>query len=111
MMACLGITGAMQTAPTAAMEVLFGLPPLHLHLEVETRADIYRLYCNYQWKLKSAGSGQAYVYMTQGMKKEPILQMGTDRIIPIHVYDKHFTVRFPDRSEWKDSFQPDRKGH
>jgi hypothetical protein len=28
--ACLGITGEMKTAPTAAMEVLLGLPPLHL---------------------------------------------------------------------------------
>jgi hypothetical protein len=36
--------------------------------------------------------------MTQGMKKEPILQMGTDRMIPKHVYDK------------PDGFQPDRKG-
>jgi hypothetical protein len=30
-MACLGITGAMRTAPTAAIEVLLGLAPLHLH--------------------------------------------------------------------------------
>jgi hypothetical protein len=29
-MACLGITGAMRMAPTAAMEILLGLPPLHL---------------------------------------------------------------------------------
>jgi hypothetical protein len=28
--ACLGITGAMRSGPTAAMEVLLGLPPLHL---------------------------------------------------------------------------------
>jgi hypothetical protein len=36
--------------------------------------------------------------------------MGTGRMIPRHVYDKLFIVRFPDRSEWKDGFQPDRKG-
>jgi hypothetical protein len=34
---CLGITGAMRTAPTAAMEVLLGLPPLHLQVEAEAR--------------------------------------------------------------------------
>jgi hypothetical protein len=28
--ACLGITGAIRTAPTAAIEILLGLPPLHL---------------------------------------------------------------------------------
>jgi hypothetical protein len=26
------------------------------------------------------------------------------------VHDKPFTIRFPDRSEWKVGFQPDRKG-
>jgi hypothetical protein len=48
--------------------------------------------------------------MTPDMEKEPILQMGTDKMIPRHVYSEPFTVRFPDRSEWKDGFQPDRKG-
>jgi hypothetical protein len=44
------------------------------------------------------------------MKEEPILQMGTDKMIPRHVYDKPFTVRFPYISEGKDGFQPNRKG-
>jgi hypothetical protein len=48
--------------------------------------------------------------MTQDMKKEPILQMGTDKMILRHAYGKALTVRFPDRSEWKDGFHPDRKG-
>jgi hypothetical protein len=75
-MACLGITGAIRTAPTAAIEVLLGLPPLHLQLEAEARAGIYRLHCNEQWKPKSKGFG--HTYMTQDLEKEPILQMGTD---------------------------------
>jgi hypothetical protein len=44
------------------------------------------------------------------MEKEPILQMGSDKIIPRHVYDKPFTIKFPDRCEWKKGCQPDRKG-
>jgi hypothetical protein len=36
--------------------------------------------------------------------------MGTDKMIPRHVYGKAFTVRLPDRSEWNDRFHPDRKG-
>jgi hypothetical protein len=48
--------------------------------------------------------------MTQDMKKEPTLQMGSDKMIPRHVYDKPFIIRLPDRSEWKKVFQPDRKG-
>jgi hypothetical protein len=44
--------------------------------------------------------------MTQDMKKEPILQIGSDRMIPRHVYDKPFMIRFPDRSESKEGFMP-----
>jgi hypothetical protein len=60
-MACLGITGAMRTDPTAAMEVLLGLPPLHLQVEAEARIGNYRLRCNDQWKPKSEGFGHAYL--------------------------------------------------
>jgi hypothetical protein len=72
--ACLGITGAIRTAPTAAIEVLLGLPPLHLQVEVETKAGNYRLHGSDQWKPKSEGFG--HVLMTWDMKIEPILQMG-----------------------------------
>jgi hypothetical protein len=41
--------------------------------------------------------------MTQDMEKEK-------KMITRHVYDKPLTIRFPDRSEWKNGFQPDRKG-
>jgi hypothetical protein len=44
------------------------------------------------------------------MEKERILQMGSDKMIPRHVYDKPFTTRFPDRSEWKKGYQLDRNG-
>jgi hypothetical protein len=47
-MACLGITGAMRTAPTAAMVVLLRLPPLHLQVKAEAKIGSYRLRCNEQ---------------------------------------------------------------
>jgi hypothetical protein len=72
-MDCLGITGTMRTAPTAAMEILLELPPLHLQVESEAKVGNYRLCCNDQWKHKSEGFG--HVNMTQDMKKEPIPQM------------------------------------
>jgi hypothetical protein len=107
-MACLGITGAMKTAPTAAIEVLLRLLPLHLQVEVEAKVENYRVLCNKRWKRKSESFGQAYV--TQDMEKEPILQMRSDKMILRHVYDKSFMIRFPDRGEWKKGFQPGRKG-
>jgi hypothetical protein len=39
--------------------------------------------------------------MAQGMAKDTILRMGTDKILR-HIYDKCSIIRFPDRSEWKD---------
>jgi hypothetical protein len=48
MLWCLGITGAMRTSPTAALEILLGLPSLQLQLEEEARAGIYRLQCSDQ---------------------------------------------------------------
>jgi hypothetical protein len=44
------------------------------------------------------------------MEEKPILQMGSDEMLPRHVYDKPFTIRIPDRCEWKKGSQPDRGG-
>jgi hypothetical protein len=49
-MACLGITGAMRTAPTAAMDASVVSPPLHLKVEAEARVGNFRPRCNDQWK-------------------------------------------------------------
>jgi len=42
-LACLAITWAMRTTPTAPM----GLPPLRVTTEVKAKAAIYRLMCNH----------------------------------------------------------------
>jgi hypothetical protein len=67
--ACLGITGEMRTSPTAAIEVLLGLPPLHLQVEAEAKAGNYRLLGNDQWKPKYEDFG--HEYMTQDMTEGP----------------------------------------
>jgi hypothetical protein len=62
----------MRTGPTAAMEVLLGLPPLHLQVKVEAKIGNYRLRCNKQWKPKSEGFGHAYkLPIVQLLKKFP----------------------------------------
>jgi hypothetical protein len=60
-MACLGIIGAMRIAPSTAMEVLLRLPPLHLHVETETKIGNYRLRCNEQLKPESESFGHEYM--------------------------------------------------
>jgi ribonuclease HI len=42
-MVCLAMTGAMRTTPTAGIEAILGLPPLHIFVESVARKDIYRL--------------------------------------------------------------------
>jgi hypothetical protein len=97
-LASLGITGPMRTAPIAATAVLLGLPSLHLKIEAEAQAGIYRLNCNQQWKPKPL----QYGHMSKSWDKmrELILQMGTDKMIPRYAFHKQFTVRLPDRNEW-----------
>jgi hypothetical protein len=84
---CLAITGAMKTNPAAAMEVLLGLPPLHVMIEAEAQAGIYRLMCNQQWKPKFTNFG--HTKKSQDMEHEPILQMGSDRMLPRYATTSH----------------------
>jgi hypothetical protein len=85
----------MKTAPTAAAEDL-GLPPHHLQMEAEAQAGIYGPSFNEQWKHRSIWYG--HMTKVKRMMKEPILQMGIDKITR-YVFHKPFTVRFPNRSE------------
>jgi hypothetical protein len=85
-LACLAITGAMKTTPTAAMEVLLGLRPLRVMTEVEAQAGIYRLMCNQQWKPKSTNFG--HTKQSRDMEHEPILRMGSDRMLLGYAYHK-----------------------
>jgi hypothetical protein len=84
------------------MLTLYGGPELNSR---EVRQNLANCKGWPAWRPKSEGFGHAY--MIQDMEKEPILQMGSDKMIPKYVYDKPFMIRFPDRSE---GFQPDRKG-
>ena len=43
-LACLGITGALRTTPTSAVEALICLPPLELVVLSEVRSVVHRLY-------------------------------------------------------------------
>jgi len=43
-MACLAITGAMKSTPTATMEILLNLTPFDLVILAQTRMALYRLH-------------------------------------------------------------------
>jgi len=47
-LACLAITGVRKMTQRAAMEILLGLPTLHVMTEAEDQSNIYRLMCTHQ---------------------------------------------------------------
>jgi hypothetical protein len=98
----------MKMTPAAAMEVLLGLPPLHVMTEVEDQVAIYRLLCTQQWRPKSTNFGHSK--KLRGLDYELMLQMGSDKTLPRSAYHKPFTVKFPDKCEWQNGFNPDNKG-
>jgi hypothetical protein len=44
------------------------------------------------------------------MEQKPILQMGSERILPRYVYHRPFMVKFPDKCNWQNRFNPESKG-
>lgn len=95
-LACLCITGAMRSSPTAAMETMLNLPPLDIFIKGEARMGAYRLNCNGNWKT------QNHIGHTRimNMIANPILNMGSDVMIPKFSYDKPFEVQL-DWEEWR----------
>ena len=47
--ACMATTGAFPTTPTAAMEMILGLTPLHIFIQTEARKALQRLSANGIW--------------------------------------------------------------
>jgi hypothetical protein len=44
------------------------------------------------------------------MEHEPILLMGTDKIIPRYAYHKSLKIQLPYKSEWQNEFSPNKMG-
>jgi hypothetical protein len=59
------------------------------------RVQDRKLYFTLQRTMEPKSEGFGHAYVSQDMEIKPILQMGYDKMIPRHVYDKHFTIRFP----------------
>jgi ribonuclease HI len=98
-LACINVTGAMRTAPTAALEALLNLTPLHLHIQGEVRVTIQRL-------LHGQGPvtcqhNSINLKLFSELKAHPILGMPEDVTLTIHDFDMKFQVVIPNRDTWK----------
>jgi len=84
-MACIAITRAMKSTPTAAMEVLLNLNPLDLLIMAEARMALYRL----QPVVPKTAAALLSIWKNVG---DPILDMRSDYTIPVYYHSKIFNV-------------------
>ena len=77
--ACLGITRAFRTTPTAALEVAIGLIPLPLWIEGEARASYFRI-CRFDNATQIGNI--AHLNFSRDTVRENMFNMRTDLVIP-----------------------------
>ncbi|KAJ8955141.1 hypothetical protein NQ318_009034 [Aromia moschata] len=98
-LACLGITSAMRTAPSRAIEVLTGLPPLHLVIEHEAMRSAYRLTGLGHWIGEEQTTGHATIW-NKATKNCPVLLMLQDRVEPTICPSPKLGIQIPSRDDW-----------
>jgi hypothetical protein len=89
----------MKMAPTAAIEVVLCLLPFRLKTEAEVQAGIEHTGPGALNNGTQDPHCTRHVSKSQNMMKEPILQVGNDKIILRYAFYKSFTVKLPDKNE------------
>jgi ribonuclease HI len=92
-LACIGITGALRSTPTAGMEVILHLLPLDLHLKSVAAGGAIRLRESGLWKQTDYGHGAV-------LSDFPAIPESIDYATPLIDFGVNYSVRIPDRSAW-----------
>ena len=98
-LACLCITGALKTTPTAAIEVLLNLPPLHIFIQGEARSVMHRLIHNQQHVSKTHNADNRK--LIKELKTHNIMGQPIDATATRYSFHNKFNVIIPDREDWK----------
>ncbi|KAL1447730.1 hypothetical protein WDU94_015574 [Cyamophila willieti] len=99
--ACLGITGAMNTTPTHALDAILDLPPLDIFMKGMARMASYRLECNNTWNPRTILVGHTKI---NSIIKDETLQMIKDHMPIKHRFTDPVETYIQIREHW----QPDR---
>lgn len=97
-LACLCITGAFTSTPTAALQVLLNLTPLDIFIETEARKSWYRLNTNSSARRGLSFSG--HVGALQAASTEPLLNMRSDLMLGEYSFVKPYTISIDSRQQW-----------
>jgi len=97
-LACLGITAAMRTTPTSAVEALICLPPLELVVQSETSAAhcLWNVGC---WSFLHPNRGHSSILM-QLQQSDPIFKMKVDITKPAFNLEPKYRVTVLTREDW-----------
>lgn len=89
-LACMATTGCMRTTPTAALEAMLGLPPLHLFIQQEATMTAVRLKTLQLWGKKVT----QHTAVLEGFYNEfPMAKATNDRIPKQFVFDKKYKIQ------------------
>jgi ribonuclease HI len=104
-LACITITSAFPSTPTAALEVLLQIPPIDIFLKGEAYMATYRLERGDMWTRRRFVGGRgrklkSHVDMNnEGKVNIPLLSMPKDSCTPYLQFGKRFSVKIGERSE------------
>jgi ribonuclease HI len=102
-LALLAITGAMSTAPTAALEMIVGLDPLNIRIEAVARAELFRLHCWHQFNSNRELIGHTKLW-SRMVDEDPLWIAPMDYMVPVILSNHSFRVIFPSRDDWQEGF-------
>lgn len=95
-LACICITGAMRTCPTAALEVILDLTPLHIVVEQAAQGTIMRIVKEGIGKNKCIGIRE-HNSLSRAL---PFLETPRDEMIKKYNFVKNFAIRLSSKKEW-----------
>jgi hypothetical protein len=98
-LACLGITGAMRTTPTNAVEALTCLPPLELVVQGEARSAANRFWSLGSWSYLHPNRGHCCILMRL-QQSDHIFNMGVDVMRPAYNFEPQNSVTMLTREDW-----------
>ncbi len=99
-LACLYISGAFISTPTAALEVLLGLLPLDVSIKLEAMKAAYRLASS--GLLREGRTQRGHSAVLRSGQISPVLDMAPDVMSKTFVFTRPFSVIVEPRSEWTD---------
>ncbi|XP_052842614.1 uncharacterized protein LOC128256356 [Drosophila gunungcola] len=95
-LACVCMTGAMRTCPTAALEVLMELTPLHYVIDIQRKATLLRI--------STEGTGSGCILnsrdATNLLGEVPLILHPRDEMTAELIFEQNFTAHLGNKKDW-----------